>query len=196
MNHDGFSAGVEPGGLYSPQQIKILICYMLDGAGEPMPRQAVLDIIAGGGMANFFETGAAIDELVCLQNLEESEDGHISLTEKGRQAASTLFGLIPYTLRERSVKAALQLLTRIRRERENSVRIDKLDSGYNVTCTINDTDSPLLSLTLRVADEPQAQLIREQFLNDPVLLYRSLLAILTGDAGMRRGDREINILLR
>lgn len=29
-----------------------------------------------------------------LQNLEESEDGHISLTEKGRQAASTLFGLI------------------------------------------------------------------------------------------------------
>ena len=196
MNHDGFSAGVEPGGLYSPQQIKILICYMLDGAGEPMPRQAVLDIIAGGGMANFFETGAAIDELVRLQNLEESEDGHISLTEKGRQAASTLFGLIPYTLRERSVKAALQLLTRIRRERENSVRIDKLESGYNVTCTINDTDSPLLSLTLRVADEPHAQLIREQFLNDPVLLYRSLLAILTGDAGMRRGDREINILLR
>ena len=128
MNHDGFSAGVEPGGLYSPQQIKILICYMLDGAGEPMPRQAVLDIIAGGGMANFFETGAAIDELVRLQNLEESEDGHISLTEKGRQAASTLFGLIPYTLRERSVKAALQLLTRIRRERENSVRIDKQES--------------------------------------------------------------------
>ena len=169
---------------------------MLDGAGEPMPRQPVLEIIAGGGMANFFETGAAIDELVRLQNLEESEDGHISLTEKGRQAASTLFGLIPYTLRERSVKAALQLLTRIRRERENSVQIDKLESGYNVTCTINDTDSPLLSLTLRVADEPQAQLIREQFLNDPVLLYRSLLAILTGDAGMRRGDREINILLR
>lgn len=116
-----------------------------------MPRQAVL-YHAGGGMANFFETGAAIDELVRLQNLEESEDGHISLTEKGRQAASTLFGLIPYTLRERSVKAALQLLTRIRRERENSVQIDKLESGYNVTCTINDTDSPLLSLTLRVAD--------------------------------------------
>lgn len=72
MNHDGLSAGVEPGGLYSPQQIKILICYMLDGAGEPMPRQAVLDIIAGGGMANFFETGAAIDELVRLQNLRKA----------------------------------------------------------------------------------------------------------------------------
>ena len=47
MNNDAFSAGVEPGGLYSSQEIKILICYMLNGAGEPMPRQAVLDIIAG-----------------------------------------------------------------------------------------------------------------------------------------------------
>ena len=196
MNHDTFSAGVEPGGLYSPQQIKILICYMLDGAGEPMPRQAILDIIAGGGMANFFETGAAIDELVRLHNLEEDAAGRLSLSEKGRQAASTLFGSIPYTLRERSVKAALHLLTRIRRERENSVKMEKLPNGYTVTCTIHDMEAPLLSLTLRVADEPQAQLIREEFLNDPVLLYRSVLAILTGDAGLSRGDREIKITLQ
>lgn len=47
MIHDAFSAGVEPGGLYSSKDIKILICYMLAGAGEPMPRQAVLDVIAG-----------------------------------------------------------------------------------------------------------------------------------------------------
>ena len=29
MIHDAFSAGVEPGGLYSSKDIKILICYML-----------------------------------------------------------------------------------------------------------------------------------------------------------------------
>ncbi len=88
------------------------------------------------------------------------------------------------------------MLTRIRRERENSVTMEKLPNGYNVICTIHDAEEPLLSLTLRVADEPQAQLIREEFLNDPVLLYRSVLAILTGDAGLRRGDREINITLQ
>ena len=87
---DAFSAGVEPGGLYSSQEIKILICYMLAGVDEPLPRQSVLEIIATGGMANFFEAGAAIDELIRLHNLTEGEDGRLYLTEDGRQAASTL----------------------------------------------------------------------------------------------------------
>lgn len=195
MNHDAFSAGVEPGGLYTSQEIKILICYMLLGVGEPMERQMVTELIAGNGMANFFETAAAVDELARQGHLTEKE-GRISLTETGRQVGDTLAGMIPYTLRERSVKAALQLLTRIRREQENTVELEKLDHGYRVTCTIQDSASPLMSVSLRVADDMQAGLIRENFLDDPTLLYRSLLAILTGDAGMRRADTEIAIRLK
>lgn len=190
-----FSAGVEPGGLYTSQEIKILICYMLLGVGEPMERQMVTELIAGNGMANFFETAAAVDELARQGHLTEKE-GRISLTETGRQVGDTLAGMIPYTLRERSVKAALQLLTRIRREQENTVELEKLDHGYRVTCTIQDSASPLMSVSLRVADDMQAGLIRENFLDDPTLLYRSLLAILTGDAGMRRADTEIAIRLK
>ncbi len=192
---DAFSAGVEPGGLYTSQEIKILICYMLLGVGEPMERQMVTELIAGNGMANFFETAAAVDELARQGHLTE-EEGRISLTETGRQVGDTLAGMIPYTLRERSVKAALQLLTRIRREQGNTVELEKLDHGYRVTCTIQDSASPLMSVSLRVADDMQAGLIRENFLDDPTLLYRSLLAILTGDAGMRRADTEIAIRLK
>ena len=192
---DAFSAGVEPGGLYTSQEIKILICYMLLGVGEPMERQMVTELIAGNGMANFFETAAAVDELARQGHLTE-EEGRISLTETGRQVGDTLAGMIPYTLRERSVKAALQLLTRIRREQENTVELEKLDHGYRVTCTIQDSASPLMSVSLRVADDMQAGLIRENFRDDPTLLYRSLLAILTGDAGMRRADTEIAIRLK
>ena len=192
---DAFSAGVEPGGLYTSQEIKILICYMLLGVGEPMERQMVTELIAGNGMANFFETAAAVDELARQGHLTE-EEGRISLTETGRQVGDTLAGMIPYTLRERSVKAALQLLTRIRREQENTVELEKLDHGYRVTCTIQDSASPLMSVSLRVADDMQAGLIRENFLDDPTLLYRSLLAILTGDAGMRRADTAIAIRLK
>lgn len=191
-----FSDGVEPGGLRTSQEIKILVCYMLLGAGEPMPRQAVLEIISGNGMANFFETGSAIDELIRLGHVTESDDGRLTLADTGRQVADTLSGMIPYTLRERSVKSALQLLTRIRRERENTVTIEKLSHGYNVTCSIDDGEHPLLSFTLRVADDLQAQMIRENFLNDPVLLYRSLLAILSGDARISIGDTRITIDLK
>ncbi len=192
---DAFSAGVEPGGLYTIQEIKILICYMLRGVNEPLTRESVTDIIAGGGMANYFETADALDALVRQGHLLEQKDG-ITLTETGRQVASTLAGRIPYTLRERSVKAALRLLTRRRREAENDVQIEKLNSGVQVTCTIQDADTPLLSLSLHVADNLQAQLVRENFLEDPTLLYRSVLAILTGDAGMKRADTQIVIDLK
>lgn len=190
---DAFSAGVEPGGLYSSQEIKILICYMLAGVDEPLPRQSVLEIIATGGMANFFEAGAAIDELIRLHNLTEGEDGRLYLTEDGRQAASTLSGMIPFTLRERSVQAALKLLTRMRREKENQVTVKKLEHGRLVTCEIQDAGQPLLSFSLRVADDLQAGLIRERFLEDPTLIYSSLIALLTGDAAWKRNGKRIEI---
>ena len=166
---DAFSAGVEPGGLYTSQEIKILICYMLLGVGEPMERQMVTELIAGNGMANFFETAAAVDELA-------------------RQRCIDFTALL--------VQIPVIFLSRIRREQENTVELEKLDHGYRVTCTIQDSASPLMSVSLRVADDMQAGLIRENFLDDPTLLYRSLLAILTGDAGMRRADTEIAIRLK
>lgn len=196
MIHDAFSAGVEPGGLYSSQEIKILICYMLDGAGEPLARQAVLDILTAGGMANYFEAGAAMDELIRMGQLEESADGCLAPTDMGRQTASTLSGRIPFTLRERSLKAAMQLLTRIRRERENRVTVEPADHGRMVTCTIEDADTPLLSVSLRVADDMQADLVKEHFLDDPTLVYQSLIALLTGDASWKRLDTQIVIDLK
>ena len=186
MNHDTFSAGVEPGGLYSPQQIKILFVTCWTASGSPCPANRYWISLLKRRYGQFFETGAAIDELVRLQNLEGGCRRPSVVKRKGRQAASTLFGSIPYTLRERSVKAASICSRAFGGNGKTASRWKKLPNGYNVICTIHDAEEPLLSLTLRVADEPQAQLIREEFLNDPVLLYRSVLAILTGDAGLRR----------
>ncbi len=192
-----FSAGVEPGGLYSPEEIKILICYLLMGVGEPLPRQMVVEIIAGNGMANFFETSAAIDELLHQGHLAEPQPDQLQLSETGKQVAVSLSTRIPYTLRDRSVKSALQMLTRIRRERENRVTMEKLEEGgCLVRCAMLDDEKPLMEISLRVADHLQAELIRENFLNDPTLLYRSTLAILTGDAGMKRADTQIVIDLK
>lgn len=193
MVNGAFADGVEPGGLYDSQEIKILICYMLMSAEEPLARDTVLAIVAGGGMANLFETGAAVDELIRQHNVVEEADGALRLTDTGRQAAATLASRIPYTLRDRSVKAALQSIARIRRERENTVEVEPLAHGTAVTCTIRDADYPLLSLTLRVADSLQAARLREQFLQDPALLYRSVMAVLTGDARLTRNDTRIEI---
>lgn len=192
MEHDAFTSGVVPGGLLNSREIRILICYMLSGVDEPMSRQSVVEIIFAEGMANFFEAEAAIDELIRLGNLEEDENGLLSLTAIGRDAAATLTTRVPLTLRERSVEAAVRLLTRQRRERENRVEFEKLDNGIAVTCSIDRSEHPMMSFTLRVADMQQANLIRDRFLDDPVTVYRLLIGLLTGEAQSRKvGNRTV-----
>ena len=120
----------------------------------------------------------------------------MATTVTGNQIGESLGVRIPYTLRERSVKAALQLLKRRKIEQDNKVDIRKTEEGgYEVTCTVMDGERMLLSVTLPVSDSWQAEQIKEQFLNDPALLYRSNLAVMTGDANMRRAGTELVIKL-
>ena len=193
---DAFMAGVEPGGLTSVQEIRILLCYMLQSVAAPIPRDALTDIITAGGMANYFDTEDAIEDLIRLQHLVQTEDRLVATTVTGNQIGESLGVRIPYTLRERSVKAALQLLKRRQVEQDNKVEIRKTEEGgYEVTCTVMDGTRVLLSVTLPVSDSWQAEQVKEQFLADPALLYRSNLAVLTGDANMRRAGTELVIKL-
>lgn len=193
---DVFAAGVEPGGLKSAQEIKILLCYILHTVGQPIPRDEVTEIITAGGMANYFDTEEAIEELLRLQHLVEGDDRRIATTVTGGQIGESLSVRIPYTLRDRSVKMALQMLKRRQVEKENKVEIRPVDEGgYEVVCTVQDQGRALLTVSLPVADSMQAEQIKEQFLQDPSLLYRSNLAILTGDAGLRRAGTQLIIKL-
>ena len=177
----GFSDGVRPGGLYDSREIKVLICYMLSGVPEPLSRDTVIEILTEGEMANLFEISAAIDDLTARGNLAETDGGLLTLTESGRTSAEQLYDLIPYTLRDRSQKAAMKLLSRARNERDADVVITPLDVGYSVKCSIDKTDAPMMSFTLRVTDETIAKAVRERFLDDPTAFYRALIALSTGD---------------
>ena len=193
---DAFSAGVTPGGLYNAEEIKILLCYMLHTVGQPMHRDQVTDIITTEGLANYFDTEEAIEELIRLQHLVQSEDRQLATTVTGGQIGESLSVRVPYTVRDRAVNAALQLLKRRAIERENKVEIQRLDAGgFEVTCIVQDQTVDLLRVTLRVTDEWQAKQIKEQFLTDPSLLYRSTLAVLTGDAALRRANTQLVIKL-
>jgi hypothetical protein len=193
---DVFTAGIQPGGLRTAEEIKVLLCYLLHTVEQALPRDAVTEIITTYGMANYFDTEDAIEELLRLQHLVQSDNSEIATTVTGNQIGDSLSGRIPYTLRERSVKAALQLLKRRRIEKDNKVDIAPSEKGgYTVTCRVTDGDIDLLQVTLRVADEWQANQIKEQFLEDPSLLYRSNLAVLTGDAGLQQAGSKLVIKL-
>lgn len=188
-----FSAGVEFGGLRSMEDIKLLVCYLLYSVKEPVPRPMILEIISGNGMANFFDTGVAMDKLIDLGHIAESGSGMMTITETGKEIAQVLSTTLPYVLRERSVKIALALLSRMHKQKDTRVEIEKTENGYNVTLELVEGSGSILKVTVATVDSLQANSIRENFLEDPALLYRSTLAVLNGQTEQENGKLTVLI---
>ena len=63
MFSDAMSAGVNPGGLQSRTEIRVLICYVLQYSSAPLPLDKLKERLHFEGIANYFETSYAISDL-------------------------------------------------------------------------------------------------------------------------------------
>lgn len=182
MQNDAFTAGVEPGGLQSKDEIRILLCYLLTSVGVPLHKEAILQSVQANGLANYFEVTDALEALCENGNLTRGKDGAYCATEQAREIARQLDTALPYSVREKAVGAAIALLAQARRERENTVELKKEPHGYRVVCHVAGAGEheDLMTLSLRVADRRQAKRVREVFQAAPDRVYQMMLALLTG----------------
>lgn len=180
--YDAFSAGVKFGGLRSRQEIKLLICFLLESLEKPLSKGQINEIVQEHGLANYFDVNQSLSELVesgtvSAEPYEEQE--WLTLTEKGRDAAKVLESDLPRSVREKALNSAIKLQTKTRHERENKIEVEKLENGYHVTFTMSDKNDILMRLTVYVADITQVETVKQGFLEDPVSLYSGIIASLT-----------------
>ena len=183
MEFDAFDAGIELGGLRNRDDIRLLVCYLLKSIDAPMTRQMLNDSMQEDGLANFFEVGQAIEELLKTGNITADildDEEVISVTEKGREAAELLQTSLPKTVREKAVNSAIRLTTKAKIERENKIEVKKEDDGgYTITFTLFDRDTEMMKLSIYVVDSLQLETVKQNFINDPVKVYSSIITSLT-----------------
>ncbi len=189
MAFDTFDEGIAPGGLRSKAEIKILICYLFYSVNKSMDKELVVNAIQCESLANYFETSTAFDDLVAHGNLkvfEHSEDGDNSemyeITDNGRLIATQLETNVAYSVREKARACALKLLAQKQVEHDNSVEITQIGNGYNVNFKISGGEIDLLSFDMYAPTYEQASMMKKNFYNSPPsLIYKIMLAMLTGD---------------
>ena len=183
MEFDAFDAGIELGGLRSRDDIRLLICYLLKSIDAPMTRQMLNDSMQEDGLANFFEVGQAIEELLKTGNITADildDEEVLTVTERGREAAELLQTSLPRTVREKAVNSAIRLTTRAKVERDNKIEVKKEeDGGYTITFTLFDRGTELMKLSIYVVDSLQLETVKQNFINDPVKVYSSIITSLT-----------------
>lgn len=189
MERDAFTGGVEPGGLWSKSDIRILLCYILSSVNGPLDRESLSGIIQGKGLANYFETGDALDALVRQGSVTETPEG-FTVTAAGREIAANLDATLPLSVRDKALEAALRLQAETRARRENSVEIVEDGRDCRVICHVSGGGGDLMAVSLAVPDRAQARLVERNFYRDPEGVYKLLLAALTGDVSYARSFLE------
>ncbi len=182
MKSNTFSAGVNPGGLRNIQEIKVLICYILSNIDTKIKKSDLISTLQNGGISNYFETSEAFSDLesnnnlICINNDQEI----YTVSESGKVISEQLNGSLPHIIKKKSIEVINNFINTIKSRNENTVKIEKNNRGYNVTCGISgDEDFNLMSFTLYVPDIDQATMVKENFHKNPGIIYRTVLAILT-----------------
>ncbi len=182
--HDVFRGGVEPGGLTADFEIKMLICYLLSVLDKPIPVSILLETFVKEGIGNYFEAASAASGLVKTGHLTIEKIGGercYAVTELGQNTATALAGDLPLVVRDKALKAARHELQIQESRAKNQVSIKKVPDGYLLTMTITDIGSDLLSTTILVPDKKTCKKISERFVEDPLLFYKGIVAVITGN---------------
>ncbi len=181
MEKDAISSGVVPGGLISTTEIRALLCYIVNAIPDPVPGKKLADLLFYEGLANCFEVNdsiAYLEKAGHLKLFNEAEDTYI-ITPSGTDIAKTLKSIIPYSVREKAYAAALKMVCRMRNAKETDIKVSYENSSAYITCTALDGEKPFISVKLLVADETQANFIKERFLDDPAKIYTGIIDLLT-----------------
>lgn len=183
MAFDTFDEGINLGGMRSKNEIKTLICYLYNSVKENMDKGIIIQAILKQGLANYFETSSAFDDLVMNGNLIPADDEHktYSLTEKGAEIAKQLDSTVAYTIKEKAYACAVKLLAEKKKEIENRVNIFKNDNGFTVECSVSGGDMDLMKLNIYAPEMEQALILKKNFLDNPNKAYKVMLALLTKD---------------
>ena len=171
--------------LKDKNDIKIFILYLLGLIGYPLNFPTVNDIVVQDGFVNYFDFAECFAELLETGNVEELQiDGedHYMITDQGRHVADTLESRLMSVLREKSLKSALRLLSFRKRGADVKCEVEPLPDGrFRMHCIVIDHHEEMLRVTVVLEDKIQVEKMRYNFMGKPEIVYRGIMALLSGE---------------
>lgn len=119
---------------------------------------------------------------------EEDDDEYESsstvlyeVTDTGRQVARALSDNLMVTVREKSYRSALRHLSFAKKGAWVDQTYKPDGDGYLVTCSIKDKTGTIMDLTVRADSEYQLRKMMNNYSEHPEVVFRGVVALLSGD---------------
>ncbi len=170
---DALSAGVKDG-LHTRDSIRLLVSYLVKTFSGEVTRDLLIEMLSQGGFVNYFEAGAAIDDLLSRGVLLENEQQMLELPDRLVEQVELLEGELPHSVVKKSTAICHRYIARAVNEKENLAVITETERGYEVQLAVRDGDFEFLHITLYAPTLHQAELMKRSFINNPVQVYDTL----------------------
>lgn len=170
----------------SMNNVKIFVLYLMHNIGYPMDFVTINDIVMQTDYIMYLDFAVAFHEmldggLIQTNGTDENGEPLYSVTQKGMMVAEQLrCDLLPSIL-DQSMECALRYLDLKRRKVTVDCSSEKRsDQTFDVTFYIREKDKIILTATVNVDSEYRSRQMRENFRNRPDVIYRGIIALLTG----------------
>lgn len=168
------------------ENVKAFVLFLMRNINYPLSFVTVNDIVMQTDYILYIDLAQAFPDmiesgLIRQDGEDERGDPLYSVTRKGAIIAEELSrGLLPDVLDD-ALRCALQYLDLKRRGVTVDCYSTRLEDGtYDVTLILREGKKTILQTTVNVDSEYRSQQIREAFRDRPDLMYRGVMAILTG----------------
>ena len=170
----------------SMNNVKIFVLYLMRNINYPLDYVTLNEIVMQTDYVMYLDFAVAFHEMLDGGLIEETdrnerEEPLYSVTERGRIVAEQLKSDILPSILEQSLGAALRYLDFKRRNvKIKSEAKSRADHTVDVTLTVTEDGKALFRTTVNVDSERRAEQIRENFRARPEVIYRGVIALLSG----------------
>lgn len=171
----------------SMNNVKIFVLYLMRNVNYPLDFVTINDIVMQTDYIMYLDFAVAFHEMRegdLIEEVGENEKGETlyAVTRRGAIVAEQLKSDLLPSILDRSLAAALRYLDFKRRGVTVDCFSERLgDQTFNVTVTLHEGKKVILSTTVNVDSEYRARQMRENFRERPDVIWRGVIALLTGN---------------
>jgi hypothetical protein len=172
----------------SMNNVKIFVLYLMRNVNYPLDFVTINEIVMQSDYIMYLDLAEAFHETVDSGLIEEvatneNGDALYFVTKRGAMVAEQLKSDILPSILDRSLTAAFRYLDFKRR----GITVDctserRADQTFDVTVIVREKEKVLMQTTVNVDSEYRSRQMRENFRERPDVVYRGIIAMLTGNA--------------
>jgi len=171
--------------LTSENEIKIFILYLMLRINHGVCYGDIENMTYESGYVGYFDFAEIFAKLVGSGDIEEiKENGEkiYYITQRGKAIAENLEHLIPSASKVKGTAVAARYMDLKKSGAVPSYTLEEEADGYRFNCGIKEKNREIFNISLFLKDKIIVEKIVETFKGNPVMVYRGVCAMLTGNA--------------